>query len=110
MRGGGKLFMVAGVGLGLVAVALAVMAFRGGGGDGGGAAEAPKAAQAAKVTVVETLREIPAHTILTGEDVIEVTVAETDVAADAVRTKAEVVGLAYRQPLVKGQRLALSQI
>ena len=106
MRGGGKLFMLAGVGLGLVAVLLAVMAFT----AGGGSKPEPKAAKPAQVTVVETLRDVPAHTIITAEDVIEVNVSADGAPPDAVRSKAEVLGFAYRVPLIKGQRLVSTQI
>jgi hypothetical protein len=106
MRGGGKLFVLAGVALGLVAVALAAMAFVGGGETDG----KEQQQQAAKVTVVEVQRDIPAHTILKAEDLVEVAVPETDVQPDLVRTSTEALGKSYRTPLYKGQRLSASQL
>jgi Flp pilus assembly protein CpaB len=107
MRGGGKIFMLAGVGLALVAVLLLAMAFLGG---GGGEQEEPVAAQQAQVTVIEAIRDIPAHTILTAEDLQEVPIAADAVPVDAVTSRSQVIGLAYRVPLTMGQRLLVAQV
>lgn len=106
MRGGGKVFVLAGVALGLIALLLAAMAFMGGGSQ----TEAKKEQKAAQVTVVEVQRDIPAHTILKAEDLLEVPVPETGVTPDMVRTATEALGQSYRVPLFKGQRLIASQL
>jgi len=98
MRSGGKLFVFAGVGLALVAVALFVVALRG----GGGAADK----KAAKVTVVEAVIDIPAHTPLGMDDLVERQVDQADAPADAVASKTAILGKAYQDVLVKGQRLS----
>lgn len=105
---GGKLFIVTGVFLGLVAVALAAFAFLGGGASTE-TAEQPEQ-QVAEVTVVEVQRDIPAHTILKADDLLEVTVPETALQPDAVRTTADALGQAYQIPLVKGERLSQAQL
>jgi Flp pilus assembly protein CpaB len=104
MRSGGKTFIIAGVGLALVAVILAVMALGGGGGgdDSGG--------DEAKVTVVEAVVDIPANQILSATDLIEKEVSADEVTADSVQSIAQVVGMSYRLPLVREQRLVLSQL
>ena len=107
MRGGGKVFVLAGLALGLVAIALAAMAFMGGGSSS--TADAPEQ-QVAQVTVVEVQRDIPAHTILKAEDFLEVTVPETALQPDTVRSSLEVLGKSYRTPLFKGQRLSINQL
>ena len=104
-KGGNRLFLIAGVGLAVIAVALFVSSM-----VGGGTADTEKQDdKLAQVTVVEAAVDIPAHTLLMAEDLIEVQVPESEAPADAVRSKAEVIGLAYRVPLVKGQRLVASQ-
>lgn len=104
MRGGGKLLMVAEAGLGLVALLLVGFAFLGGNG-GESAAVEPQAAQSAPVTIVTSMRDVPAHTILPSENLYEESVPTEAVAADAVRAKAQTVGQGYREPLIKDQRL-----
>jgi Flp pilus assembly protein CpaB len=104
MRSGGKTFIIAGVGLALVAVILAVLALGGGGEkeDGGG--------DEAKVTVVEAVVDVPANQILTSTDLIEKEVPADEVTTDSVQSIAQVVGMSYRVPLVREQRLVLSQL
>lgn len=104
-KGGNKLFLVAGVALAAVAVVLLGTSMM----NSKGKADTSQQPKTTKVTVVEAAVDIPAHRLLTPEDLIEVQVPESEAAPDAVRSKNEVVGLAYRVPLVKGQRLLLSQ-
>lgn len=105
-KGGNKLFLVAGVALAAVAIVLLGTSVM----NSKGKANSTQQPSAAKVTVVEAAVDVPAHQLLAPEDLIEVQVPETEVSPDAVRSKSEVVGLAYRVPLVKGQRLLLSQV
>ena len=104
-KGGNKLFLVAGVALAAVAIALLASSMLGDTGE----ANTSQQPKQTKVTVVEAAVDIPAHTLLTAEDLVEVQVDESEAAADAVRSKLEVVGMAYRKPLVKGERLVMSQ-
>ncbi len=104
MKGGNKLFMIGGVGLALIAIALGVISY-----TGGGKADAQKDATPAKVTVVQAASDLSAHTVLAATDLVETQVPNTEVPADAVRSSTQVLGLSYRVPLVKGQRLVMSQ-
>ncbi len=104
-KGGNKLFLVAGVALAAVAIVLLGTSMM----NSKGKADTSQQPKTTKVTVVEAAVDIPAHQLLTPEDLIEVQVPETEASPDAVRSKNEVVGLAYRVPLIKGQRLLLSQ-
>lgn len=105
MKGGSKLFIFAGVALAVVAIALGVMSFL-----GGGKADAKKDASAAKVTIVEAALNIPAHRILTVQDVKEAQVAATDAPAGGALSVLDVIGKAYRVSLTPGQRLDAAQI
>jgi len=107
MRGGGKLFMVAGVGLALVAVLLLGMAFFGGNET---TPSEVAVAEAPPITVVKAMRDVPAHTILTTQDVYEESVAPEGVPANSVKTTADVVGQAYGESLVTGQRLSFDGV
>src|SRR4051794_648929 len=95
MRGGSKLFIIAGVGLGLVAVLLLVISM----GGGGGQTDAQNSSKGGKVTVVQSTRDIPAHNIIQLEDLVEKQVNGDTVPADAVHSVSEVVGKSYRIPL-----------
>jgi Flp pilus assembly protein CpaB len=107
MKGGSKLFLVAGVGLAVLAIGLLVVSMSGG---GGGKADANKQdAPAEKVTIVQAVVAIPAHTLLKAEDLIEVKVSATDAPADAVNSTAEVLNQSYRVPLAQGQTLLKTQ-
>jgi len=106
MRSGGKVFVLAGVVLGVIAIALAAMAVMGGKEPAKQSAEQP----VAKVTVVEVQRDIPAHTLLKAEDLIEVSIPEAAVDPDAVRSAATVLGQSSRIALFKGQRLSTTQL
>jgi Flp pilus assembly protein CpaB len=105
MKGGSKLFIIAGVGLGLVAVLLIIASLGGGGGTG-----AQSSSKGKKITVVQAVNDVPAHTILVPEDLVEKEVSSDLVPADAVRSIAEVVGKSYRAPLTSTQTLVSSQV
>lgn len=99
MRSGGKIFIIAGVGLGLVAVLLAVLAATSGGGSKG------KQEDDTTAVIVEASVDIPASQILTA-DVLEVReVPQDQVNADSVTSIGEAVSLMYRSNLVAGQPL-----
>jgi hypothetical protein len=106
MKGGSKLFLVAGVGLAVVAIGLLVVGMTG----GGGKADANKPeSKPEQVTVVQAAVAIPAHTLLKVEDLLAVKVAASDAPADAVTSTAEVLNQSYRVPLAQGQTLVRSQ-
>lgn len=100
MKGGSKLFIFAGVALALVAVVLGIASFSGGGKTG--AQDQP--AQT-KVTVVEALKDVPAHTIIIATDVVEKQVAGTEKADGLVTSAGAVIGQSYSMPLAAGQQL-----
>ncbi len=62
---------MAGIGLAAVAILLAIVAIRGG---DEGDTDDPPIEPAADVTVVEALRDVPAHRVITDQDVREVRV------------------------------------
>lgn len=105
MKGGNKLFIFAGVGLALVAILLAVVSM-----SGGKKADAEKQAQVTKVKVVQAKTDVPAHQILTVEDLTVLEVSSDEVPADAVTNLTSTVGQAYRVPLIAGQTLQASQV
>ncbi|MDQ3044260.1 MAG: hypothetical protein M3R06_03780, partial [Chloroflexota bacterium] len=86
----------------VIAAVLAVLAI--GGGD---KADAQKEDQ---VTVVEAVVDIPPHTILTAEDLIEREIDATDMVAGAITSKAAVIGQSYRVQLVATQQLVGSEL
>jgi Flp pilus assembly protein CpaB len=103
MRGGSKLFIIAGIGLGLVAVLLIVSSMGGGGGTNA-------KTDSDKIMVVQAANDIPAHNILQPEDLVTKEMPTDQVPADAVRSVAEVVGKSYRVPLAPTQTLVASQV
>jgi Flp pilus assembly protein CpaB len=105
MKGGSKLFLVAGVGLAVVAIGLLVLGM-----SGGDKADATKQeAGSEQVTVVQAAVAIPAHTLLKPVDLIEVTMPANEAPADAVHSTAEVINMSYRVPLAQGQTLLSTQ-
>lgn len=104
MRGGSKLFIIAGVGLGLVAVLLLIASMSGGDKADG------QTKKGGKVTVVQAVNDVPAHNIIQVDDVVEKQVNSDQVPADAVHSISEVVGKSYRVPLTSTQTLATSQV
>lgn len=109
MRRGGRLFIVLGVGLALVAVALVAVVLLSGDDDpddpqsADGTQQPSDTTEAREITVVVAARDIPAHTVLTQDDVREETVQSDEVSEDAIRSSLEVIGLAYSVDLVTGQ-------
>jgi Flp pilus assembly protein CpaB len=107
MKGGSKLFLIAGVGLAVLAIGLLFVGMSGG---GGGKADANKQqSKPDKVTVVQAAVAIPAHTLLKPENLLVVKVAADQAPADAVTSAAEVVNQSYRVPLAQGQTLLKAQ-
>jgi len=106
MKGGSKLFLVAGVGLAIVAIGLLFMGMSGGGKKTD--ANQPET-KPENVTVVQAAMAIPAHTMLKASDLIEVKMPSTDAPADAVKSTSEVLNFSYRVPLAQGQTLLKTQ-
>jgi len=107
VRGGGRLFIVAGIGLAVVAILLAIVAIRGG---DEGDTDDPPIEPAAEMTVVEALRDVPAHRVITDQDVRAMRVPVTQAATGSLSSAGEVLGQAYRMPLVAGQRLLSAEV
>jgi pilus assembly protein CpaB len=61
-----------------------------------------------EITVLVATRDVPAHTVLTQDDITEETHLSTDVAPDAMQNSVEAVGFAYSVPLIAGQVLVES--
>jgi Flp pilus assembly protein CpaB len=108
MKGGSKLFLIAGVGLAIVAIGLLVVSMGGGGGGNKSGAKS-EATPVADVTVVQAAIAIPAHTLLKVEDLIEVQMPVTSAPPDAVHSTSEVLNMSYRVPLAQGQTLLKTQ-
>lgn len=110
MRRSGRLFIALGAGLAVVAVGLILVVLLSGGDDGNDvdpdATEAPEVAR--EITVIVAAREVPAHTVLTAEDLTEDMVMSDQVAPDAMRSSVEAVGFAYSEDLLPGQVLVES--
>jgi len=106
MKGGSKLFLVAGVGLAIVAIGLLFMGMSGGGKKTD--ANQPET-KPENVTVVQAAVAIPVHTMLKASDLIEVKMPSTDAPADAVKSTSEVLNFSYRVPLAQGQTLLKTQ-
>lgn len=62
------------------------------------------------MTVVEALRDVPAHRVITDRDVREARVPVTQAATGRLSRAREVLGQAYRRPLVAGQRLRSAEV
>lgn len=106
MKGGSKLFLIAGIGLAVVAVVIFMMGM-----SGDKKADAnPQNAPVEKVSVVQAAVAIPAHTILKPTDLVVVEMPVTDAPADAIKTTGEVLNMAYRLPLAQGQTLLKAQL
>src|SRR5215218_1066670 len=100
MKGGSKLFLVAGIGLAVVAVAIFVMGMSG---DKNKADATKQEETVEEVTIVQAVSAVQAHTLLKATDLIEVKVPVTESPSDAVTTTGEVVNMTYRVPLAQGQ-------
>ncbi len=108
MKGGSKLFLVAGVGLAIVAIGLLFVGM-GGGGGGNKSGANQEATPVTEVTVVQAAVAIPAHTLLKAVDLIEVKMPVTSAPADYVTSTSEVLNMSYRIPLAQGQTLVRTQ-
>lgn len=109
MRRSGRLFIVLGVGLALVAVLLVGLVLLSGDGDDGETTDAePDGDEPQEITVVVAARDVPAHTVLTDEDIVEEVVQSDTVPDDVLRSPVEAIGFAYSIDLVAGQPLAES--
>jgi pilus assembly protein CpaB len=112
MRRSGKLLIAMGVALALVAVALVVVVLMSDDDD----PDDPQSGQGTdttevrEITVIVAARDIPAHTVLTQDDVREEQVQSDEVSGDAVRSTLEVVGLSYSVDLVSGQPLLQTDV
>ena len=112
MRRSGRLFIALGAGLAVVAIGLVLVVLLSGGDDNGdddAANGTPPAEEPQEITVVVAARDIPAHTVLTQEDIVEETHLSTDVPADVMRSSIEAIGFAYSEDLVAGQPLEESK-
>src|SRR5436305_5986340 len=98
MKGGSKLFIFAGVALALVAVVLGIASFSGGGKTG-----AQNKPADTKVTVVEAVKPVSAHTVILATDVIEKQVTSTEAGTGLVSSAGSVIGQSYSVPLTTGQ-------
>lgn len=104
MRGNGRLFIILGVGLAALAVLLAVLMFRG--------ADSGKAIQTAAqpVKIVVAAQDIPAYTVLKDQLLIEQTVNRDQLKGTELMSKSQALGKVSKVALVKGQRLATSDL
>lgn len=100
MRKNGRLFIVLGVGLACLAVALAFLMFQ-----NAGKSQAVEK-QPVPVKIIVAANAVNPHTVLTEKDLAEETI-DSDLLAgnDYVSSKGEVLGLAPKAGLVKGQRI-----
>lgn len=114
MRRSGKLLIAMGVGLALVAVVLVVVVLMSGDDDPddpqSGQGTESDTTEVREITVIVAARDIPAHTILTQDDVREEQVQSDEVSGDAVRSTLEVIGLSYSVNLVTGQPLLQTEV
>jgi pilus assembly protein CpaB len=104
MRRNGRLFIILGVGLAVLAVALAFLMFSG--------ANANKTVQQApaQVKIMVAAQNVPAHAILNEAMLQEQTIDRDLLKGGEVQAKTEVLGLAPKQGLVKGQRIVKSDL
>ncbi|MFW6075909.1 MAG: Flp pilus assembly protein CpaB [Chloroflexota bacterium] len=108
MRRSGRLFIVLGVGLALVAVVLIAVVLMGGDDPDDEAADSTDDGEPQEITVIVAARDVPAHTVLTQDDLVQETAESDTVPDDALRNPVEAVGYAYSQDLVEGQTLVES--
>jgi Flp pilus assembly protein CpaB len=107
MKGGSKLFLIAGIGLAVVAVAIFVMGMSG---DDKKADATQQEASVEQVSIVQAAVPIPAHRLLLATDLLVVRVPVTDAPADAIKSTGEVLNMSYRIPLAQGQTLLKAQV
>ena len=106
MKGGSKLFIFAGVALALVAIVFGIASFSGGGKTDG----ADKTQATTKVTVVEALTDLPAHTVIQAKDIVEKQVDSSATTTGAATSAASVIGKAYSDPLYAGAILETAKL
>lgn len=111
MRRSGRLFIVLGAALGLIAIGLVAVVLLSGGGDDG--EDSDDVAQEAEdtpteISVIVAARDVPAHTVLTAEDLREEVVMSDEVPEDSMRSTVEAVGFSYAVDLFEGQVLVES--
>jgi pilus assembly protein CpaB len=109
MRRSGRLFIVLGVVLALAALLLAIFALAGGD-DGDDTTTEVDDLRPTDVVVVQARSDIPAHTVLKEGDLEEVTVKSDTVTGDEANDIGEVVGFAYSEELIEGQRILRSRL
>lgn len=105
MKGGSKLFIIAGVGLAAIAILLAVVSMK-----GGEKADAQNDTKSSKVKVVRAKVDVPAHHIFAITDIEQVEVNSGDAPQGAAASINEVIGQASLVPLVIGQPVLTAQI
>jgi pilus assembly protein CpaB len=100
MRKNGRLFIVLGVGLACLAVALAFLMFQ----NAGNSQAVEK--EPVPVKIIVAAKNVDPHIVLTEADLAEETI-DSDLLAgnDYISSKGEVLGLAPKAGLVKGQRI-----
>jgi pilus assembly protein CpaB len=106
MRRSGRLFIVLGAVLGIAALLLIIVALTRGGDDDADTDSGQE--RPTDVQIVRARRDIPAHTKLTPDDVETITVRSDTVSEDEARDVSEVIGFAYREDLISGQRILRS--
>ncbi len=110
MRRSGRLFIVLGIALALVAGLLAVVALTGDDGDDDTTTGTTDRSEPEEITIVVAARDVPAHERITEEDVEEQVVDSDTVSGDVVRSRVEVIGLAYSDDLTAGQALTRERL
>lgn len=112
MRRSGRLFIILGAGLGLIALGLVAVVLLAGGDDNGDEptdTAVQEEEEPTEITVIVAARDVPAHTILTAEDLREEVLMSDEVADDALRSTVEAIGFSYAEDLLEGQPLVESQ-
>lgn len=104
MRKNGRLFIILGVGLACLAVALAFLMFQNAGQSQ--AVEKPPTT----VKVVVLAKDVPAHQVLRETDLADQTIDKDLVSEGAVFNKSEVIGLAPKVGMVKGQMVKRGEL
>lgn len=105
MRKNGRLFIVLGVGLACLAVALAFLMFQ----NAGNSSAVEKAP--VQVKVIVAAKDVQPHQILREADLAEETVdSDLLVGQDYLSSRSEVLGLAPKAGLVKGQRIKKAEL
>ena len=107
MRRGGRLFIILGVGLAVVAVVLAVLSL-----SPRGSKNTPTvvASPPTTVGVLQAVRDLPANTVITQDDVKTVQVEQSAASTGAALSASQVVGLATNGDVVKGQQILMANL